>query len=118
MPSRPCLGSTLHPLGHTLVVGGSRCPECAQHVEARRTRAKRQRRPYTHAEQVRRAKAVAKWQATFGNVCPGWRRDAHAVQLPNILTADHGFAVGSGGREDGPLSVLCRDCNSTKQHRT
>jgi 5-methylcytosine-specific restriction endonuclease McrA len=30
------------------------------------------------------------------------------------LTADHVVPVAAGGPEDGPLTVLCRGCNSAK----
>jgi 5-methylcytosine-specific restriction protein A len=65
------------------------------------------------AETRRRAQTVAAWRATRGDWCPGWGRPAHPT--PD-LTADHTTSVAAGGREDGPLGVLCRPCNSSKQH--
>lgn len=115
MPRRPCLGSPLHPAGHTLTDGTSRCPDCARHVEAERTRGKRSRRPYTHAERQRRADTVRTWVQAHGWWCPGWHADPHPSQ---DLTADHITEVGSGGSEQGPLAVLCRSCNSRKQANT
>lgn len=115
--TRPCLGSSLHPMGHTLVTGANRCPPCRARVEAARAP-----RPTTlsrtNAERQRRAQAVTQWRATFGNVCPGWKRDAHGVTPPNILTADHTTAIAAGGPPDGPLTILCRDCNGAKDART
>jgi 5-methylcytosine-specific restriction protein A len=66
------------------------------------------------AETQRRAETVAAWRAVHGDRCPGWRRPPHAA---SDLTADHVDAVGAGGREDGPLSVLCRSCNGRKADR-
>lgn len=107
MPPRPCLtcGKSSR---------GNRCPIHAGQVEYRRTQAKRARRPYTAAEQQRRARTVAAWRATYGDWCPGWGRAAH----PSAdLTADHDHAVGAGGSEGGPLTVLCRACNGRKGAR-
>lgn len=105
VPTRPCLDCGR-------LTSGSRCRRCAGLVEYRRTKAKRQRRPYTSAERTRRAKAVAEHRAAHGDWCPGWRRPAHDA---TDLTADHVIAVGAGGAEDGPLEVLCRVCNGRKQ---
>jgi len=111
---RPCSG-----------VGVERCgvlveqPPCPVHrrVRARLTiRAKRGRRPYTYAEQVRRAEAVAVWLAEHGPWCPGWGRPGHWV-VPDDLTADHPWSVAQGGHEGQPLSVLCRECNGCKGDR-
>ena len=110
MPLRPCL-----------VCGApSPTPRCPQHTRAgwrgtaQTTRAKRERRPYTHAERTRRAQAVAQWRATYGDWCPGWQAPPHPT--PD-LTADHAHAVAAGGDEQGPLTVLCRSCNGRKQHK-
>lgn len=116
MPHTPCLGSTLHPAGHTLVATGSRCPACATTVETERTRRKRQRRPQaTASETRRRAAAVADWVAVRGWVCPGWQCPAHPS---TDLTADHVIPYAVSGTEDGPLTVLCRPCNGRKQANT
>lgn len=116
MPTRPCLGSTLHPQGHTLTTRkGSRCESCANHVEAERTRGKRARRPYTARERTRRAEAVAAHRAEHGDWCPGWQRPPHPS---GDLTADHVVPVGAGGAEQGDLTVLCRSCNSRKKDQT
>lgn len=98
-----------------LIEQGPRCPRCTRPVERARTQAKRQVRPYTNAERVRRAEAVDRWRAEHGDWCPGWRRPAHPA---TDLTADHVVAVGAGGSEQGSLAVLCRRCNGTKQHAT
>lgn len=108
MALKPCLDcGTLAP--------STRCTACARPRERARTQAKRQRRPYTSTEQRRRADTVSAWRAQHGNTCPGWRRPAHPAA---DLTADHLDPVGAGGREDGPLTVLCRSCNSRKAART
>jgi hypothetical protein len=91
----------------------SRCQPCATYVETRRTQGKRARRPYTRAEQTRRAQTVAEWVAEYGWLCPGWRRPPHSVHEGD-LTAEHPHAVGAGGSEDQALTVLCRSCNSAK----
>lgn len=54
-----------------------------------------------------------RWVASNGLVCPGWRRDAHAVSSLADLTVDHVVARVHGGKF-GPLAVLCRSCNSSK----
>jgi 5-methylcytosine-specific restriction protein A len=72
-------------------------------------------RPGLHGdwgERLRRAAVVAAWRERYGDWCPGYMVAAH----PHWdLTADHLDPVGMGGREDGPLSVLCRGCNSRKR---
>lgn len=107
MPLKPCLDcGALSP--------NSRCPAHTRAQTQRYDQAKRIRRPHTHAEDVRRAKAVAEHRAQFGDWCPGYNRPPH---LSTDLTADHPIAVARGGAEDQPLTVLCRPCNSSKQHR-
>lgn len=115
MPTRLCLGSTLHPPGHTITLRGSRCQACAAVTETARTRAKRQRRPYTSTEQTRRRAAVDAHRRQHGDWCPGWQRAPHPA---TDLTADHVTPVAAGGHETGPLQVLCRSCNSRKQAHT
>lgn len=112
MPTRPCLGSTLHRPGHTLTDrAGSRCPACAAAVEARRTpRPTSQTR--TWAERQRRKAVVDAHRELRGNWCPGWQRPPHET---TDLTADHIHAVGAGGEQAGPLRALCRSCNGSKQ---
>ena len=107
MPLRPCIDC-----GRPSP--GSRCDDHARTVEYRRTRTKRVRRPYTWAEQRRRARVIAAWRTEHGDWCPGWRRPGHASV---DLTADHDLPVAAGGAEDGPLVVLCRSCNSRKGGR-
>lgn len=111
MPTRPCLGASGRLCGN-LTVTGSRCPQCARIVETERTRAKRQRRPYTAAERARRARVVTAHRRQLGDWCPGWRRPPHPAQ---DLTADHPIPVAVGGAEGQDLTVLCRSCNSRKQ---
>jgi len=70
-PLRPCLGLDGQRCGR--LSRGARCPD----HERARERAKREVRPYTHSERLRRAEVVAEWKATFGDVCPGWERPPH-----------------------------------------
>lgn len=107
MPLRPCLTCGV-------LSEGPRCPGHARERERVRTQAKRERRPYTHSERQRRREAVAEHRATYGDVCPGWRRPAHPATQTNPLTADHPTAVRAGGSEQQPLAVLCRECNGAK----
>lgn len=105
MPLKPCLDcGKLSP--------SSRCPTHTRTAETLRTARKRIVRPYTWTEQRRRAEAVQAWTLVYGYWCPGWRREPHPS---TDLTADHIHAVAAGGREDGPLAVLCRSCNSAKR---
>lgn len=70
----------------------------------------------THAEKLRRARFVAEWRETMGDWCPGWGRPGHDVDhATNPITADHAAPVAAGGDEGGPLSALCRRCNSSKR---
>lgn len=66
----------------------------------------------TYAERARRRAAVDAHVAACGHVCPGWRRRPHPS---TDLTADHITPLSAGGREDGPLRVLCRSCNSRRR---
>ncbi|GII88263.1 hypothetical protein Ssi03_62530 [Sphaerisporangium siamense] len=63
---------------------------------------------------MRRAATVRAWRARYGNWCPGYGVPAHPAR---DLTADHITAVAAGGREDGPLTVLCVSCNARKGTR-
>lgn len=105
MPLRPCLDCGA-------LSRGSRCPTHTRSREQpHHRRAKRARRPYTYAEQQRRAEAVRAWIEANGYVCPGWHRPPHPSR---DLTADHVQAVAAGGDERGELGVLCRSCNGSK----
>lgn len=108
-PLRQCLGIDDEPC--TVLSHLPRCDEHYRIYEARTTRAKRARRPYTAAEQQRRAEAVAAHRAVKGDWCPGWRRSAHVA---HDLTAEHPIDVVAGGSEQQSLTVLCRGCNSSK----
>lgn len=101
MPLRPCLDCGA-------LSDGPRCPA---HRRARAA-AKREQRPVTHSERLRRAETVTLWKDTYGDVCPGHGVPAHPS---TDLTADHPHAVAAGGREDQPLTVLCRSCNGRKR---
>lgn len=114
MPLRICLGLRGQPPCGELTTG-SRCPEHQRRLNTLTTRAKRRRRPYDGAERDRRAAAVAEHIALHGYWCPGWNVPEHQSA---DLTADHVHAVAAGGREDGPLAVLCRTCNGRKGARS
>lgn len=92
---------------------GNRCPTHRRERESQRAP-----RPTTLTrdaeERKRRTAAVAAHRARFGDWCPGWKRPAHDVVAPNVLTADHIVAAAHGGTE---LSVLCHRCNSSKGDR-
>lgn len=110
MTPRPCISCG------RVIPTGSRCTRCAAKVQ----QAKRARRPAsaTAREKRRRADAVDQWRQQFGNWCVGWgEREPHAVEWPNILTADHTTPVALGGRENGPLTVRCKVCNSARGAR-
>lgn len=97
MPMRPCLTcGRLSP--------ASRCPK---HNRLHPTNVNR-----NWAERQRRARAVAEHRTQHGDWCPGWHRPAHPS---SDLTADHITPVAAGGHPHGPLQVLCRSCNSSKQ---
>ena len=108
MALRPCLDcGTLTPR--------TRCPTCTAPIAAVYAQRKRERRPErSHTERQRRADTVTAWRDTYGDVCPGWNRTAHAA---TDLTADHVLPVAAGGAEDGPLTILCRECNGRKADR-
>lgn len=76
--------------------------ECPEHPRSPKNR--------SHAEQRRRSDVVAAWVEQHGWWCPGWNREPHAS---HDLTAEHLHPRSDGG-EHGPLSVLCRSCNSSK----
>lgn len=106
MPTRPCLDCG------KLSTTGTRCPTCSRARQRGTQQAKRTRRPAAgRAETQRRADTVAAHRATHGDWCPGWRRPPHPS---TDLTADHVTEVALGGAEAGPLTVLCRTCNSRK----
>ncbi len=110
MPLRPCIDC-----GRP--TPGRRCPtHQAAHERGRTARPTNLTRDTT--ERNRRAAAVAAHRAINGDWCPGWNtRPAHHVHPPNILTADHATAVANGGHPNGPLVVLCRECNGAKSNR-
>jgi len=110
MPLRICLEG-----GHLFQGEGPRCPGHTRAKDRATLRLKRKLRPHTYAEDVRRAEVVFSWRALYGDLCPGWRRDAHPATPTNPLTADHPHAVARGGDEHQSLSVLCRQCNSRKR---
>ena len=107
---RPCAEP-----GCPLVQPEPRCPDHRREVERYRAATTPTKATRTAAERRRRAAAVAEHRARHGDWCPGWRRAPHEA---TDLTADHVQSIASGGRPDGPLSVLCRACNSAKGAKT
>jgi hypothetical protein len=90
---------------------GQRCRPCHLVATAAVPRPGLQR---SWCERERRARTVREWVEAYGYLCPGWGREPHpAVDL----CADHVTPVRQGGPEDGPLTVLCRSCNSRKRDR-
>jgi hypothetical protein len=69
------------------------------------------RRPSRSAERSLCRKVVAEWIATYGYVCPGYGRTSHYA---TDLSADHIEPVGNGGDPMGPMTVLCKSCNSRR----
>lgn len=63
------------------------------------------------SERQRRATTVRQHRENRGDWCPGYGRPPHPS---TDLTADHIVAQADGGAADGPLTVLCRSCNSRK----
>ena len=59
------------------------------------------------------ARVLRAWRGQHGNLCPGYRREAHPV---SDLTVDHVVPLAAGGAplDPGNLTVLCRSCNSSK----
>jgi len=113
MPARRCPGIDGHGCGQ--ITASTRCPAHTAAVDREHLAGKRRRRPYSRAEQTRRAATVAAWTSEYGWLCPGWRRPAHRVSSePGSLTADHPVEVAAGGSEQQSLTVLCRSCNSAK----
>lgn len=79
---------------------GSRHPHCDP------------RQGYGNREITRRRETVKAWRGDHGDHCPGYDRPPHPS---SDLTADHVVPVAAGGSEDGPLGVLCRQCNARKR---
>lgn len=92
------------------------CPDCGAPRRGPTCRcgwrAKTTRPDLQRASSKRRSRdAVAAHVAAHGWVCPGWQRPPHTA---TDLTWDHTTAVHAGGHPDGPGTVLCRPCNSSK----
>lgn len=62
-----------------------------------------------------RARVLREWRRLYGPWCPGWGIPGH---VSHDLTVDHKLAVSAGGApfDRANLQVLCRGCNSRKQH--
>jgi 5-methylcytosine-specific restriction endonuclease McrA len=88
-----------------------RCVPCAKTYEREKSRARRARlgttsqRGYGSDYQRRREAAIR---------AQPWCSDCgHTGSENNPLTAEHVVPVSQGGK-DGPLTVLCRSCNSSR----
>jgi hypothetical protein len=96
---QPCLGGC-----GQLVRGRSRCADCEGTVYAGSTKRARSRASALRSKLVRAA-----WVREHGWTCPGW---GHRPPHPSHdLTLHHLTRVVEGG-QDGPVTVLCRACNS------
>ncbi len=112
-PGQPCPARRLVKVQRDSHGKGARCPEC-QRVHDRLKDAKRG----GHGDWRARARAVAGWRATEGDVCPGWGVPPHPVIPPNKLSADHTHSIAQGGPPRPPgYGVLCVECNSRKRDR-
>ncbi|WP_395704742.1 hypothetical protein [Rhodococcus ruber] len=97
-----------------IIRAGNRCPEHQRQRDAHQRATVPTKATYTHAERVRRKAAVDAHRAQHGNWCPGYQVPPHhAAQL----SADHLNPVALGGAPDGPLGVLCINCNARKGAR-
>lgn len=111
MPSRPCAGPAPGqpcPTRQLIPVQrgsktAARCPSCRILWQ----QAKDGRRPMrrTYAEQQRRAQQVQ---------AQPWCSNCGAT---TDLTGEHLIPVAQGGNENGPLTTLCRSCNSKRGAR-
>jgi 5-methylcytosine-specific restriction protein A len=106
MPLRQCLDCP------ALATSGPRCSVCKRAHQAAKDAKRPERR--TYSQQERRRQAVAQHVATYGLWCPGAHEVGHNSHASDDLTADHLTPVALGGREDGPLRVLCRSANSSR----
>lgn len=72
---------------------------------------RRVQRDRSPAERRRRIATVTEHKSQHGNWCPQCGdRDTHADGTAVRLWADHPTPVGLGGRDDGPLGVMCSVC--------
>jgi 5-methylcytosine-specific restriction protein A len=85
--------------GCTNVTTATRCTVCQGRANARRNQAKATHYDATWRDLSRRL--IRARRAQYGDVCPGWNRDPHPVDIHD-WTCDH---------DVGPL---CRSCNSNK----
>jgi 5-methylcytosine-specific restriction endonuclease McrA len=90
------------------------CPRHAAQAQRHRARTTPTKRTRDWTEINRRRAAVKAHVAEHGWTCPGYGRPSHPS---HDLTADHVTAIARGGRPDGPLAVLCRECNGRKGAR-
>ena len=89
---------------------GSRCQGCEKERDARRGTAKQ--RGYDAPYRRRRNAVIDLEPWCHSDPCPYSDSGTSA----NPLTADHVVPIAKGGRY-GPLTVLCRRCNSAKRDR-
>jgi len=121
MFSRPCLGSSIYPPGHTLVANGSRCLACRRAKDRQREQGRPSptQRGYGTAWTKLAAQIKAAWVAEHGYTCPGFEMPAHPVTPgPYALTVDHVVPKSQGGSDDPTnLAVLCKPCQGRKGRR-
>lgn len=98
----------------TRVDDPGKCPRHGRQANRQRARTTPTKRGRDWTEVNRRRAAVKAWRGEHGDWCPGYRVPAHAS---DDLTADHITPVALGGDPRGPLTVLCRSCNSRKGAR-
>lgn len=85
-----------------------------QRIEAKRPT--RHQRGYGSTWTKASTTKLAEHRRLFGDMCPGWQRQAHQA---SDLTTDHITPKSAGGTDDQTnLQVLCRACNSAKHNRT
>lgn len=94
-----------------LAVAYGRCREHLTEYERWQRATVPTKRTRDWAERKRRAEAVRSWVALNGWWCPGFGRAPHEV-TDGDLTAEHSRPVADAGEGAGPLTVLCRSCNS------
>lgn len=111
MPKRFCL-TCFQP-----TTDGTRHTACQaeRNREAEQQRGTRHERGYDYRWTTISTAVLKEHRDRYGDVCPGWQREAHPA---TDLTVDHVIPKSAGGGDDrANLQVLCRSCNSSKRNR-